>query len=34
MGEEFKIELSDDELKELRTVQDVVQHIEKGLAAL
>ncbi|CAL9333602.1 acyl carrier protein [Streptomyces sp. JH002] len=34
VGEEFKIELSDDELKELRTVQDVVQHIEKGLAAL
>ena len=34
MGQEFEIELSDDELKELRTVQDVVQHIEKGLAAL
>ncbi|MFB4195443.1 acyl carrier protein [Streptomyces carpaticus] len=33
VGEEFKIELSDDELKELRTVQDVVLHIEKGLAA-
>ncbi|GAA2046336.1 acyl carrier protein [Streptomyces carpaticus] len=33
VGEEFRIELSDDELKELRTVQDVVLHIEKGLAA-
>ncbi|MFD7510117.1 acyl carrier protein [Streptomyces sp. NPDC059853] len=33
VGEEFRIELSDDELKELRTVRDVVLHIEKGLAA-
>lgn len=30
VGESFKVELPDEELKELRTVQDVVDRIEKA----